>query len=167
MFGVLVVAFGGDRITGALRVTGELEILLGDVGGVASDLHLWSVGLVHARQWILVVMMMVAATAAFTAVTTPHALILTVSHVLQFRQPLFAFVELKLLTERHPPIARTPPDAIPASAMVVQYPRHYEILLAAALTTSLAAVLHTPRRRRHCVFAKYAPARSNSRLLLL
>jgi hypothetical protein len=35
----------------------------------------------------LVVMMMVT---TFTAVATPHALVLTVSHDLLFRQPLFA-----------------------------------------------------------------------------
>jgi hypothetical protein len=36
------------------------------------------------------VMMMTATTAAFTAVATPHALVLTVSHDLLFRQPPFA-----------------------------------------------------------------------------
>jgi hypothetical protein len=83
MFGVLIVAFRGDRIAGALRVTSELEIFFGDVGGVASDFHVRSVGLVHARQWILVVMMVVPAATALTPVATPHALILAVSHVLQ------------------------------------------------------------------------------------
>jgi len=34
--------------------------------------------------------MMMTATAAFTAVATPHALVLTVSHDLLFRQPPFA-----------------------------------------------------------------------------
>jgi len=97
VFGVLIVAFRGNRIAGTLRVSGELEIFLGDVGGVASDLHVRSVGLVHARQWILVVMMVVPATAALTAVATTHALILAVSHVLQFYQPLLLFVELTCL----------------------------------------------------------------------
>jgi hypothetical protein len=97
VFGVLIVAFRGNRIAGTLRVSGELEIFLGDVGGVASNLHVRSVGLVHARQWILVVMMVVPATAALTAVATTHALILAVSHVLQFYQPLLLFVELTCL----------------------------------------------------------------------
>jgi hypothetical protein len=35
----------------------------------------------------LVLVMMMTATAAFTAVATPHALVLTVSHDLLFRQP--------------------------------------------------------------------------------
>jgi hypothetical protein len=35
-------------------------------------------------------MMMTATAAAFTAVATPHALVLTVSHDLLFRQPSFA-----------------------------------------------------------------------------
>jgi len=39
---------------------------------------------------VLVMMMMPATTAAFTAVATPHALVLTVSHDLLFRQPPFA-----------------------------------------------------------------------------
>ena len=34
--------------------------------------------------------MMMTTTAAFTAVATPHALVLTVSHDLLFRQPPFA-----------------------------------------------------------------------------
>jgi len=73
-----------------LRIARELKIFLGNVGGVASNFHVRSVGLVHAGQWILLVMMVVAA-AAFTAVATPHALIiLTVSHDLLFHQPLFA-----------------------------------------------------------------------------
>jgi len=36
------------------------------------------------------VMMMTTTAAAFTAVATPHALVLTVSHDLLFRQPPFA-----------------------------------------------------------------------------
>jgi len=87
MLGVLVVVFGGDRIAGALRIARQLEVFLGNVRGIAPDLHVRSVGLVHARQWILVVVMVVT---TFTAVATPHALVLTVSHDLLFRQPPFA-----------------------------------------------------------------------------
>jgi hypothetical protein len=91
MFGVLVVVFCRDRIAGTLRIAGQLKIFLGNVGGIAPDLQVRSVGLVHARQWILVmVMMMTTATTTFTAVATPHALVLTVSHDLLFRQPPFA-----------------------------------------------------------------------------
>jgi hypothetical protein len=84
MLGVLVVVFGGNRIAGALRVARELKIFFGNVRGVTPDLHVRSVGLIHAGQWILVVMMMVA---TFTAVATPHALILTVSHDFLFTNP--------------------------------------------------------------------------------
>jgi len=87
MLGMLVVVFGGDRVAGALRITGQLQVFLGNVRGIAPDLHVRSVGLVHARQWILVVVMVVT---TFTAVATPHALVLTVSHDLLFRQPPFA-----------------------------------------------------------------------------
>jgi hypothetical protein len=60
------------------------------------------------------VMMMTTPTAAFTAVATPHALVLTVSHDLLFRQPPFAaalmppflfidslVLKLTVLTMRH------------------------------------------------------------------
>src|SRR5580700_1811567 len=90
MFGVLVVVFGRNRIAGTLRVAGELQVFLGNVRCIAPDLQVRSVGLVHARQWILVMVMMMTATTTFTAVATPHALVLTVSHDLLFRQPPFA-----------------------------------------------------------------------------
>jgi hypothetical protein len=90
MLGVLVVVFGGDRIAGALRIAGQLQVFLGNVRCIAPDLQVRSIGLVHARQWILVMVMMMTATTTFTAVATPHALVLTVSHDLLFRQPPFA-----------------------------------------------------------------------------
>ena len=90
MLGVLIVVFGGDWVAGALRIAGQLEVFLGNVGGIAPDFHIRPVGLVHARQWILVMVMMMTATTTFTAVATPHALVLTVSHDLLFRQPPFA-----------------------------------------------------------------------------
>jgi hypothetical protein len=84
MLGVLIVIFGGDRVTGTLRIAGELEIFFGNVRSIAPDLHVRSVGLVHARQWILVMVV----TTTLTAVATPHALVvLPVSHDLLFRQP--------------------------------------------------------------------------------
>src|SRR5580658_154390 len=51
MFGVLVIVFGGDRIAGALRVAGQLQVLLGNVGRASSNFHVLAIGLVHARQW--------------------------------------------------------------------------------------------------------------------
>ena len=79
MLGVLIIVFRGDRVSGALRVSGELEIFFGNVGSRSPNFHVRSVGLVHARQWILMM--------ATFAVATPHALVLTVSHGLLFRQP--------------------------------------------------------------------------------
>jgi len=79
MFGVLVIVFGGDRVAGALRIAGELKIFFRNVGRGAPNFHVRSVGLVHARQRILVMTTL--------AVATPHALVLTVSHGLLFCQP--------------------------------------------------------------------------------
>ena len=86
MFGVLIKVFGCDRVTGTLRIAGKLEILFRNVGCGAANLHLGSIGLVHPRKGILVMVMSTTATAAATtaattlAISTPHALVLTVSH---------------------------------------------------------------------------------------
>jgi hypothetical protein len=45
--------------------------------------------------------MMVVVPTTFTAVATPHALVLTVSHDLLFRQPLFALRRIVLITKRY------------------------------------------------------------------
>jgi hypothetical protein len=76
MLGMLIIILGRDRVAGTLRVAGKLEIFFGDVRRRSPNFHVRSVGLVHTRQWIL--MMMMAATTF--AVATPHALVLTVSH---------------------------------------------------------------------------------------
>jgi hypothetical protein len=101
MFGVLIVIFGGDWISGALRIAGELEIFFGNVRGRAPDFYVLAVGFIHPRQRILVMM-------ATLTITTAHAFILTVSHGLLFRQPRFARRQRRrrlcspsLVTERH------------------------------------------------------------------
>ena len=43
MLGVLVVVLGRDRIAGGLRVAGELNVFLGDVGGISADFHIRAV----------------------------------------------------------------------------------------------------------------------------
>jgi hypothetical protein len=48
MLGVLRLVFGCDRVSGALRITGKLEILLGDVRCRSPNFHVRSIGLVHA-----------------------------------------------------------------------------------------------------------------------
>jgi len=82
MFGVLIVIFGCNRIAGTLRVPGELKIFFGDVRGRTPNFDVRPVGLVHTRQWILMVMM-----TAF-AVAASHALVLTISHDLIPPTPL-------------------------------------------------------------------------------
>jgi len=81
MFGVLIIIFGGNRISGALRVAGELEIFIGDVRRRSANFYVLPVGLVHSRQWILVMM------ATTLAIATAHTFVLPVSHGLLFRQP--------------------------------------------------------------------------------
>ncbi len=83
MLGVLIIIFAGNRIAGALRVAGELEIFFGNVGRCSPDFYVLPVGFVHSRQRIL--MMMMATT--FATIATAHAFVLTVSHGLLFRQP--------------------------------------------------------------------------------
>lgn len=46
---VLIVVFRGDRVAGTLRVASKLKIFFGDVGRRSPNLHVRSVGLVHAR----------------------------------------------------------------------------------------------------------------------
>lgn len=43
MLGMLIVILGGDRISGALRVTGKLEIFFRDVRGRATDFYVLAV----------------------------------------------------------------------------------------------------------------------------
>jgi hypothetical protein len=80
VFGVLVVILGGDGIARTLCITGKLEVFLGNVRGRPSNFHIRSIGLIHPRQWILMM--------TTFAVATPHALVLSVSHGLLFCQPL-------------------------------------------------------------------------------
>jgi len=91
VLGVLIVIFRCNRIPGALRVTGKLKILFGDMGRRTANFYVRPARFVHSRQWIL---MMVST----FAVATAHAFVLTVSHGLLFRQPPFT------ATARLPPI---------------------------------------------------------------
>lgn len=84
MLGMLIIIFGGDRISRALRVASELKIFFGNVRGGSPDFYVRPIGLVHPRQRILVMM------ATFAATTSHTLIILTVSHGLLFRQPRFA-----------------------------------------------------------------------------
>jgi hypothetical protein len=86
MFGVLIIIFGGNCVSGALRVTGQLEIFFGNVGCGSSNFYILPIGFVHTRQWILV--MATLTIIIIIIIATAHALVLTVSHDLLFRQPL-------------------------------------------------------------------------------
>jgi hypothetical protein len=149
MFGVLIVIFGGDWISGALRIAGELEIFFGNVRGRAPDFYVLAVGLIHPRQRILV--MMTALT-----ITTAHAFILTVSHGLLFRQPCFARRQRRrrlcspsLVTERHSnsiapaasrPLSRLNVTALSQSALIRGFVRGIANLLSCArLAASMRA----------------------------
>ena len=83
MLCVLIIIFRCNRITRTLRIASELKILFGDMRRRTANFHVRSVGLKNPGQWILMVMV----AAAFT-ITTPHALILTVSHGSLFANPL-------------------------------------------------------------------------------
>ena len=100
VLGVLEVVLGGDRIAGGLRVAGELQILFGDVMGGTADFHLRSVRLVDPRQRI-VMMAAAAVVALVVAVTSPHALVLTVSHGSPVRRLLFAAVVARRFVNLH------------------------------------------------------------------
>jgi hypothetical protein len=79
VFGVLIIIFGCNRIAGALCVTSELKVLFSDVRRGSANFYVRPIGLIHSRQWILMM--------PTFAVATAHALVLTVSHDLLFRNP--------------------------------------------------------------------------------
>ena len=54
VLGVLEIVLGHDAVAGGLRIAGELQVLLGDMGGVAAHLHVGAVTLVVATQRVAV-----------------------------------------------------------------------------------------------------------------
>ena len=96
-------------IARALSVTRKLQILLGDVVSRPADLHLRAVRLVNPRQRIVMVTATAAAAATVVAlvipVTSPHALVLSVSH----GSPVADSCLQRLLPRRfvHPTSSRT------------------------------------------------------------
>ena len=79
VLGMLIIILRRNRVAGALCVTRELKVFFGDVGRGSANFYVGPVGLIHPRQWILMM--------PTFAVATAHALVLTVSHGLLFRQP--------------------------------------------------------------------------------
>ena len=49
VLGVLIIIFRCNRVPGALRVTGKLKILFGDMGRRTANFYVRPVGLVHSR----------------------------------------------------------------------------------------------------------------------
>lgn len=49
VLGVLIIIFRCNRISGALRVTGELKVLFGDMGRRTANFYIRPIGLVHSR----------------------------------------------------------------------------------------------------------------------
>ncbi len=97
VFGVLIIIFGCNRIAGALCVTSELKVLFSDVRRGSANFYVRPIGLIHSRQWILMM--------PTFAVATAHALVLTVSHGLLFRQPPL------IATAPAPPLLSNSPHA--------------------------------------------------------
>jgi hypothetical protein len=80
MLGMLVMILGGDVVTRRHGVARKLQVLLGDGVGRSANLHILTVRLVHPRQRIVVMMVVVTMTTLVIAVASSHALVLTVSH---------------------------------------------------------------------------------------
>jgi hypothetical protein len=77
MLGVLVVIFRRNRVAGRLRITGKLNVFLGNMRRCAADFDVGSVRFIDPGEGIVAL-----------AVSPPHTLVLTVSHGLRVRQPL-------------------------------------------------------------------------------
>ena len=98
MLGVLLIVFGRYRVARALRIARKLEIFFRNVRSRPADFHVRPVGLVHARQRILVM--------AALSVAATHSLILTVSHDLFSRQPLAATARMPPSRSQSPIVSR-------------------------------------------------------------
>ncbi len=69
MLGMLEIALRRHRITGEMRIAGELGVFLGDVLGRAADFYIRTVRFIRTRQRV-----------GPATVATPHALVLSWSH---------------------------------------------------------------------------------------
>src|SRR6185437_6384502 len=81
VFGVLIIILGRNRIAGTLRITCKLDIFFRNMRCGTTDLHVWTVRLINARQRVLTLAVVSA---------SPHAL-LTVSHDVPVRRPFTFF----------------------------------------------------------------------------
>src|SRR6185437_12049622 len=81
VFGVLIIILGRNRIAGTLRIASKLDIFFRNMRCGTTDLHVWTVRLINARQRVLTLAVVSA---------SPHAL-LTVSHDVPVRRPFTFF----------------------------------------------------------------------------
>ena len=92
MFGVLEIVLCHHRVAARLRVAGQLEILLGDMGGIAANLHVGTGALEIPRQRINVL-------AATIATALPVLVILIIgSHLVALSN--FRNISVTLLADR-------------------------------------------------------------------
>jgi hypothetical protein len=140
MLSVLIIVFSGNGISRTLRIAGKLEIFFGDMGRRSPNFHVRSVGLVHARQWILVMM-------TTFAVATPHALVLTVSHGCCSVNPSFAAARNAAGSTRSMALSITPRKSGKFPGAPLRGRWSSPTLNNAALTSGFAAVLRTPYSR--------------------
>src|SRR5690606_39507796 len=86
IFGVWEIVLGEDRSAGGLRVTGEGNVLAGDVGRRAPHFDVRAIRLETARERVLpfAVVMPMAAISTAAAAATPAAMLLTLPHRLPF-----------------------------------------------------------------------------------
>jgi len=86
MLGMLEVVFGGDRVTGTLRIARQLYVFFGDQRRVTADFDVGAIRFEDTRQGILafavmiIVVVVIVIIIVVVAATTPHAFALIVSH---------------------------------------------------------------------------------------
>jgi len=78
VLGVLIVVLRRNRITGSLRVPRKLNIFFCNVGWIAANFHIRTIGFVYPHHRIVTLAVIVA---------SAHAFILTVSHDLPIANP--------------------------------------------------------------------------------
>jgi hypothetical protein len=83
VLGVLIVVLGGNWVTGAARIAGELDVFLCDVGGGTADLDIGAIRFEDPGHRVLAAPIVIVVIIIVAVVVVPHPLVvvLTVSHV--------------------------------------------------------------------------------------
>src|SRR5260370_18166246 len=111
VLGVLIVVLRRNRITGSLRVPRKLNIFFCNVGWIAANFHIRTIGFVYPHHRIVTLAVIVA---------SAHAFILTVSHDLPIANPLHCGGSLPPCLPPTPPL---PARGAPMFAPPPPYPR--------------------------------------------